>query len=79
MVNNPISPAKKRKVFTKCSSLLLSVQRFLPFWWQQKVSFTAFKDSPVMTQNQNKHHTISSHSADSEQVEDDLIVQTQIP
>ena len=77
-MNNTISPAKKRKVFTKCSSLLLSVQFFMPFWWQQKLSFTAFKDSPVMTQNQNKHHTISSHSADREQVEDDLRVQTQI-
>lgn len=30
-----------------------------------------------MTQNQNKHHAISSHSADSEQVEDDFVVQTQ--
>lgn len=38
----------------------------------------AFKDSPVMTQNQTKGHAISSHSTDNEQVEDDLMVQTQV-
>lgn len=37
----------------------------------------ALKDPPVMTENQNKHHAISHHSADSEQVEDDFVVQTQ--
>lgn len=36
------------------------------------------KDWPVMTQNQTKHHTISSHSADNEQVEDEFVFQTQI-
>lgn len=78
-MNNPwISPAKKRKVFTKCSSLHLSAQFCFPFWWQRKVAFMALKKSPVMTQNQTKHQTISSHSADNEQVEDDFMVQTQI-
>lgn len=38
----------------------------------------ALKDSPVMTQNQTKDYTIRNHSADSEQVEDDFVVQTQI-
>lgn len=37
----------------------------------------ALKDPQVMSQNQNKHHAIGSHSADSEQVEDDFVVQTQ--
>lgn len=50
----------------------------MPFWWLQEVYQTAVKHPPVMTEDQNKHHAVSSHSADRVQVEDDLVVQNQL-
>lgn len=75
MTTNLISLANKKKGRLHKMFHITTVNPILPFWCQQKVSLMALKELLVVTQKQNKHHAISSHLAESEQVQDDFVVQ----
>lgn len=76
-MTNLISLLNKRKGNFQKMLFNVIISPNMPFRWLQEVYLMAVKHPPVMTQNQNKHQVISSHSADRVQVEDDFMVQNQ--